>query len=80
MRASVISNHFVWILTVHSLAGDIVKYQCLPGFSLVGSDELSCKLNSHLQFEGPPPTCEGELKSEYHSGILGVDMWLGGTK
>uniref|UniRef100_A0A673K927 CUB and sushi domain-containing protein 1-like n=1 Tax=Sinocyclocheilus rhinocerous TaxID=307959 RepID=A0A673K927_9TELE len=38
--------------------GDIVRYRCFPGFTLVGSDELTCKLNSHLQFEGPPPVCE----------------------
>uniref|UniRef100_A0A5F8GTY5 CUB and Sushi multiple domains 2 n=1 Tax=Monodelphis domestica TaxID=13616 RepID=A0A5F8GTY5_MONDO len=38
--------------------GDIVRYRCLPGFSLVGSEILTCKLGTHLQFEGPPPTCE----------------------
>ncbi|XP_072466206.1 CUB and sushi domain-containing protein 2 isoform X1 [Notamacropus eugenii] len=38
--------------------GDIVRYRCLPGFSLVGSEILTCKLGAHLQFEGPPPTCE----------------------
>ena len=85
MTRSVIANHLAWILTLcltfpSCLAGDIVKYQCLPGFTLVGSDELCCKLNSHLQFEGPQPTCEGELKSELCSSILGVDMWLGDTE
>ncbi|XP_026879255.2 CUB and sushi domain-containing protein 1 [Electrophorus electricus] len=40
--------------------GDTVRYQCLPGFTLVGNDELTCKLNSHLQFEGPPPVCEAQ--------------------
>nr|XP_033812744.1 CUB and sushi domain-containing protein 2 [Geotrypetes seraphini] len=38
--------------------GDIVRYRCLPGFTLVGNEILACKLGSHLQFEGPPPTCE----------------------
>ncbi|XP_078013136.1 LOW QUALITY PROTEIN: CUB and sushi domain-containing protein 2 [Phascolarctos cinereus] len=38
--------------------GDIVRYRCLPGFSLVGSEILTCKLGTYLQFEGPPPTCE----------------------
>ncbi|XP_041921873.1 CUB and sushi domain-containing protein 1-like [Alosa sapidissima] len=53
--------------------GDIVKYQCLPGFTLVGSDELSCKLNSHLQFEGPPPTCEAQCPAnEERSASSGV--------
>ncbi|KAF7710922.1 hypothetical protein HF521_009794 [Silurus meridionalis] len=40
--------------------GDIVRYQCFPGFTLMGNDELTCKLNSHLQFEGPPPVCEAQ--------------------
>ncbi|TSN48501.1 CUB and sushi domain-containing protein 1 [Bagarius yarrelli] len=40
--------------------GDVVRYQCLPGFTLIGNDELTCKLNSHLQFEGPPPVCEAQ--------------------
>ncbi|XP_060780908.1 CUB and sushi domain-containing protein 1a [Neoarius graeffei] len=40
--------------------GDTVRYQCFPGFTLVGNDELTCKLNSHLQFEGPPPVCEAQ--------------------
>ncbi|XP_035256647.1 CUB and sushi domain-containing protein 1a isoform X1 [Anguilla anguilla] len=40
--------------------GDIVQYRCLPGFSLVGNEELTCKLNSHLQFEGPAPSCEAQ--------------------
>uniref|UniRef100_A0A452HNN1 Uncharacterized protein n=1 Tax=Gopherus agassizii TaxID=38772 RepID=A0A452HNN1_9SAUR len=38
--------------------GDIVRYQCLPGFTLSGTEILTCKLGTHLQFGGPPPTCE----------------------
>ncbi|XP_034269262.1 CUB and sushi domain-containing protein 2 isoform X2 [Pantherophis guttatus] len=38
--------------------GDIIRYQCLPGFTLVGNEILTCRLGTHLQFEGPPPTCE----------------------
>ncbi|XP_048865206.1 CUB and sushi domain-containing protein 1-like isoform X4 [Brienomyrus brachyistius] len=40
--------------------GDTVQYRCLPGFTLVGNNELTCKLNSHLQFEGPEPACEAQ--------------------
>lgn len=42
-----------------SLTGDIVRYRCLPGFTLVGNEILTCKLGTYLQFEGPPPICEG---------------------
>ncbi|KAH0631151.1 hypothetical protein JD844_005313 [Phrynosoma platyrhinos] len=38
--------------------GDIIRYRCLPGFTLVGNEVLTCRLGTHLQFEGPPPTCE----------------------
>lgn len=40
--------------------GDIVKYRCLPGYTLVGKAELMCRLNSHLLFEAPPPACQGK--------------------
>ncbi|XP_062818489.1 CUB and sushi domain-containing protein 2 isoform X3 [Anolis carolinensis] len=38
--------------------GDIIRYRCLPGFTLVGNEVLTCRLGTHLKFEGPPPTCE----------------------
>ncbi|XP_051775015.1 CUB and sushi domain-containing protein 1 [Erpetoichthys calabaricus] len=38
--------------------GDIVQYNCLPGFLLVGNDMLTCRLGTYLQFEGPLPSCE----------------------
>uniref|UniRef100_A0AAQ4S5S2 CUB and Sushi multiple domains 1 n=1 Tax=Gasterosteus aculeatus aculeatus TaxID=481459 RepID=A0AAQ4S5S2_GASAC len=40
--------------------GDIVKYRCLPGYTLVGKAELMCRLNSHLLFEAPAPTCQAQ--------------------
>ncbi|KAF3832537.1 hypothetical protein F7725_026202 [Dissostichus mawsoni] len=40
--------------------GDIVRYRCLPGYTLVGKAELMCKLNTHLLFEAPPPTCQAQ--------------------
>lgn len=52
-----------------NVSGDIVRYRCFPGFALIGNDELTCKLNSHLQFEGPPPACEGKWKQSTHSGL-----------
>nr|XP_048312083.1 CUB and sushi domain-containing protein 1 [Myodes glareolus] len=54
--------------------GDFVKYQCHPGYTLSGSDTLTCKLSSQLQFEGSPPTCEAqcpanEVRTE-SSGVI----------
>ncbi|KAM5264090.1 CUB and sushi domain-containing protein 1 [Ctenodactylus gundi] len=40
--------------------GDFVQFQCHPGYTLVGSDTLTCKLSSQLQFEGSLPTCEAQ--------------------
>lgn len=50
---------FEMILSFVPASGDIVRYSCLPGYTLVGKAELTCKLNSHLLFEAPPPTCQG---------------------
>ncbi|XP_078301352.1 CUB and sushi domain-containing protein 1 isoform X1 [Panthera onca] len=54
--------------------GDFVKYQCHPGYTLVGTDTLACRLSSQLQFEGSPPTCEAqcpanEVRTE-SSGVI----------
>ncbi|XP_041102684.1 CUB and sushi domain-containing protein 3-like [Polyodon spathula] len=38
--------------------GDIIRYQCLPGFTLVGNDILTCRLAERLQMDGPPPSCQ----------------------
>lgn len=41
-------------------SGDIVRYRCLPGYQLSGNSILTCRLGTHLEFEGPPPSCDGE--------------------
>ncbi|KAF3691668.1 CUB and sushi domain-containing protein 3 CUB and sushi multiple domains protein 3 [Channa argus] len=38
--------------------GDIIRYSCLPGFTLVGSEILTCRLGERLQMDGPPPICQ----------------------
>uniref|UniRef100_A0A674EVE2 CUB and Sushi multiple domains 3 n=1 Tax=Salmo trutta TaxID=8032 RepID=A0A674EVE2_SALTR len=38
--------------------GDILRYRCHPGFTLVGSEILTCRLGERLQMDGPPPTCQ----------------------
>uniref|UniRef100_A0AAR2IVV0 CUB and Sushi multiple domains 3a n=1 Tax=Pygocentrus nattereri TaxID=42514 RepID=A0AAR2IVV0_PYGNA len=38
--------------------GDIIRYRCLPGFTLVGSEILTCRLGERLQMDGPPPVCQ----------------------
>uniref|UniRef100_A0A674D7B9 CUB and Sushi multiple domains 3 n=1 Tax=Salmo trutta TaxID=8032 RepID=A0A674D7B9_SALTR len=48
------------ILTEHDEfeIGDIIRYQCLPGFTLLGSEILTCRLGERLQMDGPPPLCQ----------------------
>lgn len=41
--------------------GDIIRYQCQPGFTLVGNEILTCRLGERLQMDGAPPTCQGVL-------------------
>ncbi|XP_075438529.1 CUB and sushi domain-containing protein 3 isoform X5 [Ascaphus truei] len=38
--------------------GDILRYQCLPGFTLVGNEILTCRLGERLQMDGSPPSCQ----------------------
>ncbi|KAK4828014.1 hypothetical protein QYF61_022791, partial [Mycteria americana] len=38
--------------------GDIIRYQCQPGFTLVGNEILTCRLGERLQMDGAPPTCQ----------------------
>ncbi|XP_041962329.1 CUB and sushi domain-containing protein 3 isoform X2 [Alosa sapidissima] len=40
--------------------GDIIRYRCLPGFTLVGSEILTCRLGERLQMDGPPPLCQAQ--------------------
>ncbi|XP_033033525.1 CUB and sushi domain-containing protein 1 [Trachypithecus francoisi] len=53
--------------------GDFVKYQCHSGYTLVGTDTLTCKLSSQLQFEGSLPRCEAQCPAnEVRTGSSGV--------
>ncbi|XP_013926586.1 PREDICTED: CUB and sushi domain-containing protein 3-like [Thamnophis sirtalis] len=47
-------NYKVHLLTYR----DIIRYQCLPGFTLVGSEILTCRLGERLQMDGTPPSCQ----------------------
>uniref|UniRef100_A0A8C1PHK2 CUB and Sushi multiple domains 3a n=1 Tax=Cyprinus carpio TaxID=7962 RepID=A0A8C1PHK2_CYPCA len=38
--------------------GDIIRYRCHPGFTLVGSEILTCRLGERLQMDGQPPSCQ----------------------
>lgn len=48
-------------------SGDIVRYRCLPGYHLSGNSILTCRLGTHLEFEGPPPSCDGESEQSISS-------------
>uniref|UniRef100_A0A672G2T7 CUB and sushi domain-containing protein 1-like n=1 Tax=Salarias fasciatus TaxID=181472 RepID=A0A672G2T7_SALFA len=45
-------------LSLSLCSGDIVRYRCLPGYQLSGNSILTCRLGTHLEFEGPPPSCD----------------------
>lgn len=45
--------------------GDIIRYQCLPGFTLVGNAILTCRLGERLQMDGAPPVCQGTNSYDY---------------
>jgi len=50
---------FVFCLVLFFRTGDIIRYQCQPGFTLVGNEILTCRLGERLQMDGAPPTCQG---------------------
>ena len=45
--------------------GDIIRSQCLPGFTLVGNAILTCRLGERLQMDGAPPVCQGTNSYDY---------------
>lgn len=51
------------IVGINDFTGDIIRYSCLPGFTLVGSEILTCRLGERLQMDGPPPVCQGWFNS-----------------
>ncbi|KAK3532300.1 hypothetical protein QTP86_016064, partial [Hemibagrus guttatus] len=53
--------------------GDIIRYRCHPGFTLVGSEILTCRLGERLQMDGPPPTCQVQCPAhDVHFDSTGV--------
>lgn len=51
-------------------SGDIVRYRCFPGYHLSGNSILTCRLGTHLEFEGPPPSCDGESEQSVSSKMV----------
>uniref|UniRef100_A0A3P8W543 CUB and Sushi multiple domains 2 n=1 Tax=Cynoglossus semilaevis TaxID=244447 RepID=A0A3P8W543_CYNSE len=54
----IIPNAEILMASKEFKIGDIVRYRCLPGYQLNGNSILICKLGTHLEFEGPPPSCD----------------------
>ncbi len=50
------------LFTPSLFTGDIVRYRCLPGYHLNGNSIQTCRLGTHLEFEGPPPSCDSKLQ------------------
>ncbi|XP_055490549.1 CUB and sushi domain-containing protein 3-like [Leucoraja erinacea] len=38
--------------------GDLIRFHCLPGFTLIGNEILTCRLGERLQMDAAPPSCE----------------------
>ncbi|GCB64392.1 hypothetical protein scyTo_0000274 [Scyliorhinus torazame] len=38
--------------------GDLIRFHCLPGFTLIGKEILTCRLGERLQMDAVPPSCE----------------------
>uniref|UniRef100_A0AAX7V0K9 CUB and Sushi multiple domains 2 n=1 Tax=Astatotilapia calliptera TaxID=8154 RepID=A0AAX7V0K9_ASTCA len=55
---SIIPNAEILMASKEFKIGDIVRYRCLPGYQLSGNSILTCRLGTHLEFEGPPPSCD----------------------
>lgn len=49
------------LFTPSRSTGDIVRYRCLLGYHLNGNSIQTCRLGTHLEFEGPPPSCDSKL-------------------
>uniref|UniRef100_A0A8K9V7L3 CUB and Sushi multiple domains 2 n=1 Tax=Oncorhynchus mykiss TaxID=8022 RepID=A0A8K9V7L3_ONCMY len=54
----IIPNADILMASKEFKIGDIVRYRCLPGYQLSGNNILTCRLGTHLEFQGPPPSCE----------------------
>ncbi|XP_048086105.1 CUB and sushi domain-containing protein 1 [Alosa alosa] len=54
----IIPNAEILMASKEFKIGDIVRYRCLPGYQLGGNSILTCRLGIHLEFEGPPPSCD----------------------
>ncbi|XP_070403545.1 CUB and sushi domain-containing protein 3 isoform X5 [Nothobranchius furzeri] len=59
--------------------GDIIRYKCHPGFSLVGSEILTCRLGERLQMDLPPPMCQVQCPAQEvrydSSGVILSPGW-----
>uniref|UniRef100_A0A674NBB4 CUB and Sushi multiple domains 2 n=1 Tax=Takifugu rubripes TaxID=31033 RepID=A0A674NBB4_TAKRU len=54
----IIPNAEILMASKEFKIGDIVRYRCLPGYHVSGNSILTCRLGTHLEFEGPPPSCD----------------------
>ncbi|TNN72290.1 CUB and sushi domain-containing protein 3 [Liparis tanakae] len=54
--------------------GDVIRYKCHPGFSLVGSEILTCRLGERLQMDAQPPTCQGSTANSPTLATLSGDL------
>ncbi|XP_023815635.1 CUB and sushi domain-containing protein 2 isoform X1 [Oryzias latipes] len=71
----IIPNAEILMASKEFKIGDIVRYRCLPGYQLSGNSILTCRLGTHLEFEGPPPSCDVTCPmNEVRTASTGVIM------
>uniref|UniRef100_A0A671RXC0 CUB and sushi domain-containing protein 1-like n=1 Tax=Sinocyclocheilus anshuiensis TaxID=1608454 RepID=A0A671RXC0_9TELE len=68
----IIPNAEILMASKEFKIGDIVLYRCLPGYHLNGNSIQTCRLGTHLEFEGPPTsfTCPMNEVLTASTGII----------
>ncbi|KAI2652801.1 CUB and sushi domain-containing protein 2 [Labeo rohita] len=62
------------ISSVHFLFPQVIL--CLPGYHLNGNSIQTCRLGTHLEFEGPPPSCDSAnmYLHNLHAGVPSLKL------
>ncbi|KAG7252104.1 hypothetical protein CRUP_018847 [Coryphaenoides rupestris] len=73
MPDKVIDGNHTWVMAQRPAYGDIVHYNCDPGFTLVGHPQRTCKKG---EYDSAAPTCKGIRCSMPDKVIDGNHTWV----